>query len=89
MWTNGSRLDGGEAGAADVWFDRRLGKWQEKRRFLGKNTDSFDAELWDISDALALGIKRTKNVGPTTVTVFTDSQAAITKIRDPKARVGG
>ena len=38
---------------------------------------------------MALGIKRTRNVGPTTVTVFTDSQAAITKILDPKARVGG
>ena len=38
---------------------------------------------------MALGIKRTRNGGPTTVTVFTDSQAAITKILDPKARVGG
>ena len=89
MWTDGSRLDGGKVGAAVVEFDRRLDKWQEKRRFLGKNKDTFDAELWAISDALVLGIKRTRNVGPTTVTVFTDSQAAITKILDPKARVDG
>ena len=41
-----------------------------------------------ISDALVLGIKSRKNVGSTTVTVFTDSQAAITKILDLKARVG-
>ena len=33
--------------------------------------------------------KTQRNVGPTTVTVFTDSQAAISKIQDPKARVGG
>lgn len=89
LWTDGSRLDVGKVGAAVVWFDKRLNKWQEKRRFLGKNKDSFDAELWAISDALVLGIERTRNVGPTTVTVFTDSQAAITKILDPKARFGG
>ena len=89
LWTDGSRLDVGKVGAAVVWFDGKLNKWQEKRRFLGKNKDSFDAELWAILDALVLGIKRTRNVGPTTVTVFTDSQAAITKILDPKTRVGG
>ncbi len=37
FWTNGSCLDEGKVGAAVVWFDRRLDKWQEKRRFLGKN----------------------------------------------------
>ena len=38
---------------------------------------------------MVLGIKRTRNVRPKTITVFTDSQMAITKILDPKARVGG
>ena len=36
FWTDESRLDEGKVGAAVVWFDRRLDKWQEKRRFLSK-----------------------------------------------------
>lgn len=46
-------------------------------------------ELWSISKALVLGIRKTRNIKPTTVTVFTDSQMAISKIPDPKTRVGG
>lgn len=33
--------------------------------------------------------QKTRNVSPTTVTVFTDSQTAITKILDPKTRPRG
>lgn len=88
LWTDGSRLDFGKVGAAVVWFDKWLDKWQEKRRFLGEHKDSFDAELWSISDALVLGTKKTRNTGPTTVTVFTNSQAAISKIFDSKTKVG-
>ena len=58
LWTDGSKLDTGKVGAAVVWFDNRLNKWQEKRRYLGQNKDSFDAELWAISDALELSIKK-------------------------------
>ena len=83
LWTDGSRLDVGKAGAAVVWFDDKLDKWQEKRRFLGKNKDSFDAELWAILEAFILSIS------PTTVTVFTDLQAAIKKILEPEIRLVG
>lgn len=48
LWTDGAKLDTRDAGAAVVWFDKRLNKWQEKRRYLGGNKDSFDAELWAI-----------------------------------------
>ena len=89
LWTDGSKLDTGNVGAAVVWFDIRLNKWQEKRRYLGENKDSFDAELWAISGALELGIKKTRNGNPTMITVFTDSQAAIAKILASKARSGG
>lgn len=41
LWTDGSQLDVGRVGAVVVWFDKRLDKWQEKRRFLGENKDSF------------------------------------------------
>lgn len=62
-------------------------KWQEKRRFLSKNKDSFDTKLQAISDILTLDIKRTKNVDATIIIVFTDFQMAIIKILDLKARV--
>ncbi len=58
-------------------------------RFLMENKDSFDAELWAISDALEISTKKTRNGNPTTVTVLTDSHAAITKILEPKVRPGG
>lgn len=42
LWTDVLRLDGEKAKAAVVWFDKKLGKLQEKWRFLGKNKNSFD-----------------------------------------------
>ena len=79
LWADGSRLDIGKAGSAVVWFEEKLDKWQEKRRYLGENKDSFDAELWAISDTIEIGIKKTRNGSLTTVTVFTDSQNVNTK----------
>ena len=89
LWTDGSKSDPGKTGSAVVWFDKIANKWQEKRRYLGKNKESFDAELWAILDALEIGIKKTRNGNPTTVTVFTDSHAAIDKVVNPKVRPGG
>ena len=89
LWTDGSRLDTGKAGSAVVWLDKMSDKWQEKRQYLGENKDLFDAELWAISDALEISIKKTRNTQPTTVTVFTDLHAAIGKIVNPKVRPGG
>lgn len=45
FWTDGSRFDTGKAGSAVVWFEKKSDIWQEKRRYLGENKDSFDAEL--------------------------------------------
>lgn len=86
---DGFCLDKKKAGAAVVQFDRKLDKKQEKRHFLEKNKDLFDTELQTILDTLALSIKRTRNVGLIIVTVFTNSQTAITKIWDLKTRVNG
>ena len=89
FWTDGSRLDSGRSGSAVVWLDTNSNKWQEKRRYLGEKKYSFDAELWAISDALEMTIKKMRNTNPTIVTIFTDSHAAITKILEPKIRPGG
>ena len=88
FWTDGLRLDTGKARLAVVWLKKKSDKWQEKRRYLGENKESFDVELWAISDALELSIKKTKNRSPTTVIVFIDSHTAIVKILEPKVRPG-
>lgn len=86
---NGSKLDIEDTRAAVVWFDKKLNKWQNKQRYLAKNKNLFDVEIWAISDALGLSIKKTRNGNPLIITIFTDSQAAIAKILDPKAGTGG
>ena len=53
FWTDGSRLDTGKEGSA-VWFEKKSDKWQKKRRYLGENKDSFDAELWAISYSVVI-----------------------------------
>lgn len=45
FWKNGLRLDKKKVGVAVVWFDKKQDKWQEKRRYLGKNKDFYDVEL--------------------------------------------
>ena len=45
MWTDGSKLDQGNVGAAVCWKDKISNQWKEKRVFLGKNKEVLDAEL--------------------------------------------
>lgn len=63
-------------------------KQQKKRQYLRKNKESFDAELWAISDTLELSIKKTRNKSSTTITIFTDLYAVIAKILESKVRPG-
>ena len=51
VWTDGSRFDTGEAGAACVW-KREDGSWTGRRFHLGANKDVFDAEVFAIYQAL-------------------------------------
>lgn len=55
----------------------------------GKYKDSFDAELWAVSSALELDSKKTRNIEPIIVTIFTDLQTVITIILEPKTKVSG
>lgn len=45
MWTDGSKLDQGNVGAAVCWKDETSNQWKEKSVFLGKNKEVLDAEL--------------------------------------------
>ena len=52
LWTDGSKLDQGQAAAAICWEDTVVGRWKEKSIFLGWNKEILDAELWAVSEAL-------------------------------------
>lgn len=52
LWCDGSKLDTGGIGAAVVWKDCSRKEWQIVKISLGKNKEIFDAELWEISEAI-------------------------------------
>jgi ribonuclease HI len=59
--------------------------WQGRKIFMGRNKEVFDAELY----AIWLGLKATRDhqvewaaVGPKSITIFTDSQAALKRIKN-------
>lgn len=56
LWTDGSKLDQGQAAADAVcWEDKVTGWWKEKSVFLGKNKEIVDADLCAILEALDMG----------------------------------
>ena len=77
VWTDGSRFDSGEVGAACVWKDGEV--WMGSRYHLGTNKEVFDAEVFAIFHALK-ACERGQFSGRR-YTVFSDSQAAILHIR--------
>ncbi len=81
LWTDGSKLDQGNTGAAVCWKDKRLGCWKDKSFFLGKNKEVLDAELWAISEALVVATKEIQNSKDAPITVFCDSQKALKAIQ--------
>lgn len=86
LWTDGSKLDSGKSGAGVVWKDLRTNKWQQKRHYLGTRKEPYDAELWALSDALEIAIKETRNTHNMTISIFTDSKAAMEYIRVAKSK---
>ena len=81
MWTDGSKLDQGNTGAAVCWKDKKLDRWKNKSVYLGKNKGILDAELWAILEALIVATKETRNAKGTPITIFCDSQKALTAIQ--------
>ena len=77
IWTDGSRFDSGEVGAACAW--RRGESWTRRRFHLGSNKEVFDAEVFAIYQAL-----RICNEGQHSghrYTISSDSQSAIQRLR--------
>jgi hypothetical protein len=81
-WTDGSRSDDGQVGAAAVCTHRS--EWRTCHSYLGtEHMEVFDSELWAIGLALGETVKRRETLqrhGVKTVAVFSDSQAAIRRM---------
>lgn len=78
IWTDGSRQDSGEVGAACVW--RAQDGWTGQRFHLGTNKEVFDAETFAIYRALST-LDRRRESGRQ-YTVFVDSTSAIARVRN-------
>ena len=53
---------------------------------MGNNKEVLDAELWGVSEALGVALRKTTPRKLYKVTVFSDSQTAIKKIQRSKTR---
>ena len=81
FWTDGSRLDTDNIGAAVTWKDKNVDKWKEMSVFFGKNKEILDAELWAISMALEAARRETRQNLEAPITVFTDSREALATLQ--------
>lgn len=88
LWTDGSRLDTGNVGAAVIWRDKSLNKWRETSLFLGENKKILDAELWAISIALEAAKRETGGNFSAPITVFTNSREALATSQQSFPRTG-
>ena len=83
MWTDRSKISNGRCGASVCWKDMKSKQWRQKSLFLDKNKEILDTELWAISEALDTAIRKTSTAHNTLLTIFCDSQKALTTIRLP------
>lgn len=88
LWSDGSKLESGGAGAAVIWKNSTSHRWNVRKVSLGKNKEMLDAELWGISEALKIAPKENTSRKAGTITVFSDSQAAIKQLQESKSNAG-
>ena len=81
VWTDGSRLSGGEVGAAIAFW---TGKgWVKRGTYLGQNKEVFNAEVFAILQGVKLLNERAE--AGRHYTLFSDSQVAILRIRHDRS----
>lgn len=88
LWSDGSKLQSGGAGAAVVWKDSLTQGWNTCKSSLGKNKEILDAELWGISEALKIALKESILRKARKITVYSDSQLALKQLQGSKNNAG-
>lgn len=72
LWSGGSKAKS-EAGAAIVWKNASTYRWNIRKISLGNNKETYDAEMWGISEALKIALKENISKKMCRVIVFLDS----------------
>jgi ribonuclease HI len=80
LWTDGSRTEDGACGYGVVWMTGG-GVWKGQKVHLGYNQEAYDAECAAIVRALRIGRDRRKQHRVPKITIFTDAQAAIKRMK--------
>jgi len=86
LWTDGSRDENGGTGYAVVWRKRR--RWAGRKVHMGYFQEAYDAECAAIARALAVAAGQAKRHKLGRVRIFTDAQAAITRMTHDKPGPG-
>jgi len=84
MLTDWSRLEDGAAGYAVIW--KKGAAWAGIKTHMGCNQEAYDAECAALSRALEYALRR--NTTPERVTIFTDAQAAMTRMASDEPGLG-
>ena len=84
IWTDGSRIDSGAVGAAFASWEGS--RWTRRGFYLGRNKEVFDTE--DFAIHQALGHLNDRDERDQQYTVFSDSQAAISRVQHDRTGPG-
>ena len=84
FWTDGSRLENRAVGAAVAFKEE--GGWKREGTYLGKNKEVFDAEVFAIGRALE--VLNSRGERSKQYTIFSDSQAALSRIQHDRTGPG-
>ncbi len=90
LWCDGSKLEKGGTEAVVVWkSDWNSKEWQTVKVSLGQNKEIFDAEMWEISEAIKVAEQRSREVlHSLVISIFCDSQTTINNLREDHSSVG-
>ena len=84
VWTDGSRLENEAVGAAVAFKEK--GDWKREGTYLGRNKEVFDAEVFAIGRALE--VLNDRGEESTRYTIFSDSQAALSRVQHDRTGPG-
>jgi len=86
FWTDGARKEDEWTGCAVVWAVE--GGWSKRSVHLGRQKEEFDAEMYAMSEAVKIADEISRNEEVRRVTIFTDSQATLQRIKSDKPGAG-